>query len=127
MNAARRIATGIALSSALLASGGLAATSAQAAGGCLSQVFCAFPSENYGGTKFSWGESNSNWNSWAIANDDDSWSNLSTTYNVRVFKGTSFGGDCEIRINKGDSTPNASYHRNDNGESHKRDSATIAC
>lgn len=102
-------------------------SSAQAAGGCPGGWFCAFPSEDYAGHRYQWEQSNTNWHYWAIADDDDSWSNMNTTYNVRVFTNVGFGEPCQIRINKGTSKPNAYAWQNDDGSSHKRDSATVNC
>jgi hypothetical protein len=102
-------------------------SSAQAAWGCPAGVFCAFPKENGDGNLYQWALSNSNWHEWAIADDDDSWSNMSTVYNVRVFNDVRFGGGCEIRIDKGVSKGSAFPWENDDGSSHQRESQTEAC
>jgi hypothetical protein len=100
----------------------------RAAWGCAANAFCAFIGENGGGSgPFTWWESNTNWHAWAIADDDDSWSNMNATYNVRVFTNTGFVGPCQIRINKGTSKGSSLPWENDDGSSHKRDSQTVAC
>jgi hypothetical protein len=70
---------------------------------------------------YQWAESNRNWHEWAIADDDDSWSNMSPTYNVRVFNDVDCGGACEIRIDKATSKGSSYPWQNDDGSSHKRE------
>jgi hypothetical protein len=125
--AARRLVAAAAALGAVFVCALVMSSSAQAAGGCPGGWFCAFPSENYAGNRYQWAESNTNWHQWAIADDDDSWSNMNTTYNVRVFTNTGFGLPCQIRINKGVSKGSSFAWENDDGSSHKRDSATVSC
>ena len=124
---AKRMVALAAACAAVLGCALVMSSSAQAAGGCPAGWFCAFPQENYYWNKYQWEVSNTNWHYWAIADDDDSWSNMSTTYNVRVFTNTGFGEPCQIRINKGVSKGSSYAWENDDGSSHKRDSATVSC